>query len=88
MNGKFRVKYESNNGIGDCIMEFDSEAEAEGAISADLTTRIEEYRIMNQPGDIWYADSGIQVDCWVSGSYQYTKWKRLWKSEGGHDETT
>lgn len=88
MDGKFKVKYESNNCSDNCIMEFDSEAEAEGAISGDVTARIEEYCMMNQTGDVWHTDSGIQVDCWVSGSDLYATWKRLWKYEGGCDGTT
>lgn len=87
MNGKFKVKYESNLGCNDCIMEFNSEEEAEGAISADVTTRIEELCMMNHPGDVWHTDSGIQVDCWLSGSDQYSTWKRLWKCEGGCNGT-
>lgn len=79
MNELFKVKYESNLGCDDCIMEFNSAEEAEGAISADVTIHIKEYCKMNRPGDVWYADSGIQVDCWVSGSNQYSTWKRLWK---------
>ena len=88
MTKPFQVKYESNLGCDDCIMEFDSKEEAEGAISGNLTRYIEELCMMKLSGDIWYTDSGIQVDCWVSGSDLYATWKRLWKYEGGCDGTT
>lgn len=85
--GTFKVKFESDLGGDDYVMEFNSEEEAEQEINISAISWVDTHCRSSQPGDIWHTDSGIQVDCWVSGSDQYATWKRLWKRKEGHNAT-
>lgn len=71
---KYKVKYEDNGGH-DCIMEFNTEEEAEKAIEEDLENCKEYCKSL----DYDYADFGNNTEFWVSGSNEYACWKRLWK---------
>lgn len=71
---KYKVKYEDNTGVDDCIMEFDTEAEAEKAIEEDL----ENCKEYCQSLDYDYADFGNKTEFWVSGGDEYASWERLW----------
>lgn len=72
---KYKVRYEDNTGIDNCIMEFYSEEEAENAIEEDLNN-CKEYC---QSLDYDYADFGNRTEFWVSGGDEYASWERLWK---------
>lgn len=71
---KYKVKYEDNTGVDDCIMEFDTEEEAEMVIEEDLENCKEHYQSL----DYDYADFGNKTEFWVSGGSEYASWERLW----------
>lgn len=71
---KYKVKYEDNSG-NDCIMEFDTEEEAEAAIEEDLENCKEYFQSL----DYNYADFRNKTEFWVSGGDNYASWERLWK---------
>lgn len=72
---KYKVKYEDNTGVDDCIIEFNTEVEAEKAIEEDLENCKEYFQSL----DYDYADFGNKTEFWVSGSSEYASWERLWK---------
>ena len=71
---KYKVKYEDNNG-NDCILEFNTEEEAEKFIEEDLGNCKEDYQSL----DYDYANFGNKTEFWVSGGDEYASWERLWK---------
>lgn len=72
---KYKVKYEDNNGADDCIIEFDTEKEAEKAIEEDLENCKKYYQLLNYD----YADFGNKTEFWIPDSNIYASWERMWK---------
>lgn len=72
---KYKVKYEDNNGVYDCIIEFDTEKEAEKAIEEDLDNCKKYYQFFNYD----YADFGNKTKFWIPDSKIYASWERMWK---------
>lgn len=71
---KYKVEYTDNTGCDDCIMEFDTEEEAENAIEEELNAIKECHKY----DDYDYADFGAKTEFWISGSNEYASWERLW----------
>ena len=71
---KYKVEYTDNTGCDNCIMEFDTEEEAESAIEEELNC-LKEY---HKYDDYDYADFGNKTEFWISGSDEYVSWERLW----------
>lgn len=71
---KYKVKYEDSDGH-DCIMEFNTEAEAEMAIEEDLTN----CKVYCESPNYDYADFGNKTEFWISGSNMYASWERMWQ---------
>ena len=71
---KYKVEYTDNTGVDDCIIEFETEEEAERFIEEELNIRKE----LNKDYEYDYADFGNQTEFWVCDDVEYAVWKRLW----------
>jgi len=77
---KFKVRFDSSFD-GDCLMEFDSIAEAENNIAADVSTCME----LHMTPPVIRADFGHKTEVWESGGNAYASWERLWKKNEAAD---
>ena len=71
---KYKVRYTDNTGNNDCIVEFNTEEEAERFIEEGLSLCKE----CNKDYEYDYADFGNQTEFWVCDDVEYSVWERLW----------
>lgn len=71
---KYKVRYINNIDPEDCILEFNTEEEAEGFIEEGLNL----YKEYNKDFDYDYADFGNKTEFWVCNDVEYASWERLW----------
>ena len=72
----YKVKYESNTGADDCIMEYNTIEEAEAAIEEDLENFKEYAEFIGYD----YGKFGSKTEIWALGSNEYASWERLWEN--------
>jgi hypothetical protein len=71
---KYKVRYINNIDPEDCVLEFNTEEEAEAFIEEGLNI----YKEYGKNFDYDYADFGNKTEFWISGGDEYASWERMW----------
>lgn len=71
---KYKIRYINNVDPEDCIVEFNTEEEAERFIEEGLNL-CKEY---NKGYEYDYADFGNTTEFWVCDDVEYYSWERMW----------
>ena len=71
---KYKVRYINNIDPEDCVLEFNTEEEAERFIEEELNSCAENNKDYNYD----YGDFGNTTDFWICDGAEYYSWERMW----------